>query len=97
MTDLAWALATATDPSIRDPHQAVTLAERAVTSSRAAPLRALDALAVSLAAAGRFEEAANRAREALRSATAAGDQAAAKEIAERLRLFEDRSALGERK
>ena len=60
LIDLAWLLATAANPSVRNPQEAVQVAEGAV---RSAPLswQALDASAVALASAQRFEEATERA------------------------------------
>ena len=89
LIDLAWLLATAADPSVRNPQEAVQVAERAV---RSAPLswQALDASAVALASAQRFEEATERARRALDLAIAAGNNEAAGQIRERLRFCEGR-------
>jgi tetratricopeptide (TPR) repeat protein len=89
LMDLAWLLATTADLSVRNPHEAVQVAERAV---RSAPLswQALDASAVALASAQRFQEATERARRALDLAIAAGNNEAAGQIRERLRFYEGR-------
>ena len=64
--NLAWLLATARDPSLRDPALAVSLAERAAALSAAPDPSVLDTLAAAYAAAGRYGEAARVAEQALR-------------------------------
>jgi tetratricopeptide (TPR) repeat protein len=91
MTELAVVLATAPG-AVRDTGEAVQLAERAVTLRTPPGAAPLDALAAALASAGRFGEAAERARQALAAATAAGETGAAKEIGERLRAYESHAA-----
>jgi tetratricopeptide (TPR) repeat protein/mono/diheme cytochrome c family protein len=88
MTELAWALASSADPAVRDPGQAITLAERAVQLTKSTQWAPLDALAAALASARRFPEAAETARRALASATSQGNEVAAKEIRARLGLYE---------
>lgn len=53
--ELAWLLATAEDPKVRDPDRAIELAREAVASSPSASW--LDTLAAALATSGRFEDA----------------------------------------
>ena len=65
MADLAWALAVAPDDRVRDPDQAVQLAERAIAVSRRRDAEALDVLAAAYAAAGQFDRALDIMREAL--------------------------------
>jgi tetratricopeptide (TPR) repeat protein len=55
--NLAWLLATAPEPALRNPAEAVRWAEAAARASGRSDPRVLDTLAVSLAAAGRFDEA----------------------------------------
>jgi tetratricopeptide (TPR) repeat protein len=62
---LAWLLATAPDPSIRDGKKAVELAEKASQSSGGADLMALHTLAAAYAEAGRYADAAATAKRAL--------------------------------
>ncbi|KIG15242.1 hypothetical protein DB30_05786 [Enhygromyxa salina] len=57
MRGLAWLLATHADPSTRDPTQALALAEAAGRATGFRSPEVLEALAASLAAAGRFEPA----------------------------------------
>jgi tetratricopeptide (TPR) repeat protein len=88
LAELAWLLATTSDPAIRNPQEAIVLADRAIGSSKQPSWTALNASAAALAAAGRFTEAAERARRAIELALADGNQAAADQIRERLRLYE---------
>ena len=55
--NLAWLLATAPEPALRNPSEALRWAEAAAAASERKDPRILDTLAVSLAAAGRFDEA----------------------------------------
>ena len=64
-TELAWLLATDPDPRIRDPIEAVRLAERASRLTDRKNAAVLDVLAAAYAAAGRFNEAVATARSAL--------------------------------
>lgn len=84
LTSAAWVLATAGDPKVRKATAAVDLATRAATLTGRADARTLDVLAVALASAGRFGEAAATAREGLGKATGQ----LAKDIAARLSMFE---------
>ena len=91
LTDLTWVLATASDPTVRNVDEAIAMGERAVRTSTSQSWPSLDALAAALAAAGRFEEAALRVREALDLAAASGDGGAATLLRERLRVYENRA------
>ena len=90
LAELAWLLATTSDPAIRNPQEAVLLAERAIGSAKEPSWAAMNASAAALASAGRFPEAVERARRAIELASAAGNNAAADQIRERLRLYETR-------
>jgi spermidine synthase len=72
LNNLAWLLATARDPALRDPAYAVSLAERAVESSGASDPAVLDTLAAAYAAAGRFDDATQTGERALRGAETRG-------------------------
>jgi tetratricopeptide (TPR) repeat protein len=64
--ELAWLLATGPDPALRDPHQALRLADRAVVLSGGHDPNVLDTQAAVQAAAGQFAravETAGRARD----------------------------------
>lgn len=63
--ELAWLLATHPDPVIREPREAVRLAERASGLIQRKDAAVLDVLAAAYAAAGRFGEAVASARAAL--------------------------------
>jgi tetratricopeptide (TPR) repeat protein len=86
--NLAWLLATAEDPAVRDPRAAIVIAERLVArQSRPEPTH-LDTLAAAYAAAGRFADAERTAEDAALAAEVNGDFGEAAEI--RLRLSQYR-------
>lgn len=73
LTELAWTLATSPTPTLRDPADAVRLAERARAVTRGDDVRVLDALAAAYAASGRYGDAVRTLDDALaRLSTAAG-------------------------
>lgn len=74
--NLAWMLATCADPSLRDPAQALALAE----AQQRAGSGDLDTLAAAHAAAGHFREAIAAVDAALVAVRAAGDAALEAEI-----------------
>jgi tetratricopeptide (TPR) repeat protein len=74
LNNLAWLLATAADPAVRNGAEAVRLAERACELSGRKEALLLGTLAAAYAEAGRFDEAARAAQQAIDVATAAGDQ-----------------------
>jgi tetratricopeptide (TPR) repeat protein len=63
--NLAWILATSRDDALRDPAQAVKLAEAVCDATQYRVLTALDTLAAAYAAAGRFDDAVRVAEQAL--------------------------------
>ncbi len=73
--ELAWLLATCEEAALRDPEQAVRLAEAELRRAGGAGARREDVLAASYAAAGRFEEARAAAARAEAAARAAGSGA----------------------
>lgn len=87
---LAELLATHPDPSIREPHEAVRLAELAAGMTNYGHPVPLDALAAAYASAGRFDEAAETAELALRLAYSAGERALTERIRSRLELYRQR-------
>ena len=89
LDDLAWILATTADDTIRSPKEAVTLAEHAVALTGRKNASVLDTLGAAYAADGRFDEAAQAAREAFDIASAANSTAAG-EILKRLDLYRTR-------
>jgi tetratricopeptide (TPR) repeat protein len=66
--NLAWLLATAPDAALRDPDEALRLAEGLVARSNEPPADALDTLAAAQAAAGRIDLAVRTAERALDAA-----------------------------
>lgn len=88
LSGLAWIRATAADPSLRNPAQAIQMAERAVAATSRRDLAALDALAAAYAAAGRFESAVDTARAAVDLAVATGRAEVAAQFRERLALYQ---------
>jgi Tfp pilus assembly protein PilF len=92
LSGLAWIRATAADTALRDPGQAIQLAERAVAATNRRDLAALDALAAAYAAAGRFDEAVTTAQAAVDLALAAGQAEFAARFEERLALYQRREA-----
>jgi tetratricopeptide (TPR) repeat protein len=90
LAGLAWILATAADGSLRDPVQAIELAERAAALTRRGDLASLDALAAAYASAGRYEDAVATARAGVDLAVAAGQSGLAAQLRSRLALYERR-------
>jgi Flp pilus assembly protein TadD len=87
LSRLAFLLATAGDPRIRNGREALGLARRAVEATARKDPRALDALAAALAETGRSAEAAALAEEAGRLAAATGENDLAAAIARRRRDY----------
>jgi protein O-mannosyl-transferase len=85
---LAWLLATATDPGLRDGAEAVALAEHVVSATGRRDAEALDTLGAAYAEAGRFADAARTAAEAAALARSAGNEALAAQFEARQREYE---------
>ncbi len=85
---LAWALATVEDTSLRDVNRAIEAAGRVCELTDNNNAEYLDTLAITYAAAGRFEEAKATAGKALIIAKANKQEALAGEIKERIKLYE---------
>jgi tetratricopeptide (TPR) repeat protein len=83
--ELAWLLGTHPDPIIRNPSEAVRLAERASRLTGAKDAGVLDVLAAAYAATGRFDEARATARAALALLPSQSERAAP--IQSRLDLY----------
>lgn len=92
LNDLAWLLATGPGESAPRRREALELAERACTPAAEASPDMLDTLAAAYAAAGRFAEAADTARQALERAGPAGLEPLADAIRRRLVLYEEGQA-----
>jgi hypothetical protein len=87
---LAWLLATSPDAALRNGAEAVALAEAAANQTGDSQLFALDVLAAAYAEAGRFEEAARTAAQAVDAAKDAQNIGLAAEIRDRQHLYEAR-------
>lgn len=85
--NLAWLLATAPDASLRDPEQALRLAEGLVALSDAPPANFVDTLAAAQAATGRLEEAVRTAQRALDAAERERSEELARAIRARLARY----------
>jgi tetratricopeptide (TPR) repeat protein len=88
LKDLAWFLATHPEEQIRDPNEAVRVAEqaRALTGDR--DVGVLDATAAAYASAGQYARAVEIGRQAVAAATRIGRRETAEEITKRLHLYE---------
>lgn len=75
---LAWLLATASDAAVREPDEAVRLAEALVEAAQEPGF--LRTLAASYASVGRDEDAVRAASQAVERATAAGDETLVAEL-----------------
>ncbi|WP_146155244.1 tetratricopeptide repeat protein [Enhygromyxa salina] len=93
MRGVAWILATHPDPAIRDPQQALRVAEAAgrMTSFRSPEV--VEALAAGLAASGRFEPASEAIGRALELARAAKRADLVERYKGHARLFETNQAI----
>lgn len=87
LSDLAWILATHPEAGVRRPQEAVRLAQRAASLTDRRHATTLDTLAAAYASAGRYEEAAETAREAHTRSIAAGALEMIEPIAGRLELY----------
>jgi tetratricopeptide (TPR) repeat protein len=70
MWELAMLLASASDPELGKPDEAIRLAERAVALTNRQSVAALEAAAAAYAAAGRFDEAVGTQQQAIDLAVA---------------------------
>lgn len=87
MNELAWWLAAADDPALRDPAAALALATRASQLAGDTTAAVLDTRAVAEAAAGRFADAVATAERAVVFARRQDGDSGARVIAGRLELF----------
>jgi len=87
--NLAWILATHARPELRDPAEAVRVAEEAARRAAEEPPMLVDTLAAAHAAVGRFPEAIAEAERAVRLAEARGDADSAAASRRRLALYRE--------
>jgi tetratricopeptide (TPR) repeat protein len=86
--DLAWALATHPDASVRNPEEAASLAERAMTMTQGRDPGVLGVVAAAHAANGRYREAVEGGEKALALANRLRNYELATDMEERLRLYQ---------
>jgi tetratricopeptide (TPR) repeat protein len=86
--DLAWLLATCPDASLRNGNKAVDLARQANATTGGEDPLMLHTLAAALAEAGRFPEAVETARRALRLARAQSDTRLAGALESEMKLYQ---------
>ncbi len=95
LNDLAWLLATAPDPRLRDGPEAVRLAEKACGLSNYRTTTYVGTLAAAYAEAGRFDDAVKTAQKAIALATAAKIEGLAYKNRELLELYQNKKAYHE--
>lgn len=88
--NLAWLLATDADATVRNPSEAVALAEAANRMTGRVHPKVLDTVAAAYAAAGRYDEAAETAEHAQSAALARGETRLAAEVDERITRYQSR-------
>src|SRR3984893_1566377 len=86
--DLAWALASASDRSLRNGARAIELAEAANRSFRGEDAITLHATAAAYAENGQFNKAMESRQRALQLAVRQNNQALAEELSREIRLYE---------
>jgi tetratricopeptide (TPR) repeat protein len=87
--NLAWLLATSNDPQLRNAEEAVRWAQRAAEMTGDESPVVLDTLAAAYGAAGRFDRAVETAKKAIDLCVQSGQLETAREIRQRLRLYEN--------
>jgi tetratricopeptide (TPR) repeat protein len=87
LNNLAWALATNSDPGLRDATQALQVAERAMALTQGRDPAILDTLGAAYAESGRFDKAIEWARKGMDLAKKTGQDELAKALFERIRLY----------
>ena len=87
VNQLAWLMATCPEPSIRNPAEAVELAQWAVQLSHSLDPIPLNTLAAAYARAGQYSKATQAAKEALALATRQKDQPLADSIKNKMALY----------
>lgn len=87
LADLSWLLATSPEDRLRNPPEAVLLAERAAELTKRTDVEVLDRLAAAYAANGRFEQAVAAARAAVTLARQTNEPDFADQVQLRLQLY----------
>jgi arylsulfatase A-like enzyme/Flp pilus assembly protein TadD len=89
MNSLAWILATHSDSNIRDPQEALTLAQRACEIANYEDPGFLDTLAAAYATSGRFKEAVTTAEKAIQIIASGDNKKRIQKIQNRLDLYRE--------
>jgi tetratricopeptide (TPR) repeat protein len=92
LSNLAWLLAAASDPTMRNGQEAVSLAERACRLTSYQNAQIIGTLADAYAEAGRFDDAVATAQKAHDVALASGQQDLAARNAQLLELYKSHMA-----
>jgi hypothetical protein len=87
LNNMAYVLATSDNPSIQDANKAIEFAQHACELTEYKEPAILDTLAIAYAAAGKFDEAIIRAKQAIDAAKARRQEELALEIEARLELY----------
>jgi len=93
LNNLAWLLASSSQPGVRNGAEAVQLAERACELSQERVTVYIGTLAAAYAEAGRFEEAIAAANRAIRCATVRGEEPIAEINRKLLEVYRAHKAL----
>jgi tetratricopeptide (TPR) repeat protein len=88
LADLAWILATAKESAIRDPKEALDLAQDACQRSQFRDVLCLQSLAAAYAANDRYSDAVNTLEHASQVVTSTGQENLAQQIKEQKDLYE---------
>jgi tetratricopeptide (TPR) repeat protein len=92
LNNLAWTLATTQDGTIRNPSEAVRLAERVCVLTSFEDYNCLDTLAAAYAGEGQFDKAVQTAQKAIALAKAANEPASVEDISKKLQLYQAKQA-----
>lgn len=95
INNLAWLLATSTEPGVRNTRDAMVYARLNTELSPPGDPQALDTLAAAYAAIGNFDRAIDLAERAKQSAREAGDEASLRSIQEHLGRYRAREPVRE--
>jgi tetratricopeptide (TPR) repeat protein len=90
---LAWVLATSSDPSVRNPREAVRWAKEAVAVTGEKDPACLDVLAIAHAALGEFDQALELEEKAVKAARAGGRREMLPVLQSRIEAFRDKRPL----
>jgi len=92
MNDLAWLLATAPDPRVRNPHRAVSLAQKCCGLNHWTNAYSIDTLAAAYAAAGNFWQAVRYQQLAMQALNKSERTEQLSAMQDRLKLYDNHQA-----